>query len=1088
MAITSTNVCAADFEWGTATWNIDDQQTFNSIDELQLVGIRLTYTNPANFSMTFFNMLAVNYDLFVDDNTEPIKAEASSDPGQGLVVNFDYDFVEGHRYRIVTTEARLVFANIATYSTDTLTTNTDSYTISFKVKGPKLVKTIEVEGTMSLAIVNQETDRTFSALDVNEICQALGIENIAEATVYGLNLNGSYCPVYTSLFDGWRDADGEYTLWYGGWDSYHGHNAYPAVYSIKINETCDSLFYFFYDYWSEYNPDAIGGSSQAPDTHYNNIVWNWDNGDGSITQYDRKYRCDEGSDYKASFAFIANDKMVRVNAIMHFVSQEEYEKYLNHNLFTITYLINGEVYATSNKIADSIIKPIDEPTKIGYTFSWSDIPETMPDHDIVVTGSFTVNSYSLIYKVNGNEYKTFTINYGDSISCEDEPAVKEGYYFSGWSMIPEIMPAHNVIVTGSFIAKSYKLTYLIDGKTYKTMSVDYGTPLTTETPPTKSGYSFTGWSELPETMPAEDVIITGNFIPIIAEGLVLDNKDISLNTEDSYKIEAIITPSDVLNRTVMWSSSNPDVASVNQEGVVTPIDNGKTFIIACTTDGSEVKDSCLVQVDFKASSITLNNSVLKMLELKSMNLNATITPNKANQKVIWCSSDTTIISVDESGNIKTLRNGTANITAATTDGTQLSDTCIVTVDIPRQFEATVTQTTLAVNSINGNDEDNIIVTLEGNEYELNGEVSKISGLAPNTTYHVMASATIGDYYWTEEFDVTTKDVIVTFDCKATPTTLDITFSYDEGDATVSFASFDKEDVINTINLYGLEPNSKYEYTYYITTEEGGQAIYKAEFETEALHLEISQTKVIAIGDVVVVAKSNITDEDNVKVGFEWRRYDWPDAIETRTGSAFIYEGTIEGSIKSLNADKFWNIRPYFLSQAGNKYYGDWVMIDPADPSYFQPSVHTYNNISIENNTAEVKGFVMQGSDNLASQGFMYWKKGSSNTRKSIKAIPSNVTIVEANGNVMTASFTNLDYESEYSYVAFAKTSDGELFYGEELTFMIGTPPDGIEVVNISANSGSETIYDISGRKHVKQQRGFNIIRMSDGTVRKVMVK
>lgn len=341
MTLFTTTAQAADFEWGTATWNIDDQQTFNSIDELQLVGIKLTYSNPANFSMTFFNVISVDYDLYVDDASEPIKAGASSSPGEGLVVNFEYNFVEGHRYRIVTTESRLVFANIATFTTDTLSTNTDCYSISFEVKGPELVKTIDVEATMSLSIIDQETNRTFSHLDVNDICQALGIQNIMEATVWGLNLNGSYCPVYSSLFDGWRDADGEYTLWYGGWDSYHGHNAYPAVYCIKVNETCDSLFYFFYDYWSEYNPetpDTIGGGTlqarrRAPDTHYNNIIWDWEwtdeAGDTQVTQYDRKYRCDEGSDYKASFAFLANNKMVHVNATLHFVSQEAYAEYVS---------------------------------------------------------------------------------------------------------------------------------------------------------------------------------------------------------------------------------------------------------------------------------------------------------------------------------------------------------------------------------------------------------------------------------------------------------------------------------------------------------------------------------------------------------------------------------------------------------------------------------------------------------------------------------------------------------------------------------------------------------------------------------------
>ena len=125
----------------------------------------------------------------------------------------------------------------------------------------------------------------------------------------------------------------------------------------------------------------------------------------------------------------------------------------------------------------------------------------------------------------------------------------------------------------------------------------------------------------------------------------------------------------------------------------------------------------------------------------------------------------------------------------------------------------------------------------------------------------------------------------------------------------------------------------------------------------------------------------IAEEENVSVGFEWRRYDWPDEIENRSGGAYIYAGTIEGSIKNLNAEKFWKIRPYFQSQAGNRYRGDWVTIDPSDASYFEPTVHTYKTISVEDNTAEVKGFVMQGSDDVESQGFVYWENTPASARR-----------------------------------------------------------------------------------------------------------
>lgn len=327
---------AQTFEWGTATWNIPDGKVFENIDEFNVDGVVLTYPNPANYTLTFLNAIGVSYDLYVDDATEPLKETASAQ--SSAAVSFGYPFVEGHKYKIVTTGAALVFANLATYKTDTLSLNSDSYTLSFEIKGPELVKTIDVDAKMSLAITNQEAEKTVSLIDVNEVLSALGVGSIAEANIYGLKLNGAYVTYEwygPDYFDGWRDADGEYTSYNGGWNRLDGHNAYPAVYCIKINQACDSITYFFYDYWKEYDPNAgteIGGGGvitpvkhRAPETSYNSVIWDWvDEGDGTTYQYTRMYRCNEGQDYKASFAIVANKKMVKINATLHFVSQEDY--------------------------------------------------------------------------------------------------------------------------------------------------------------------------------------------------------------------------------------------------------------------------------------------------------------------------------------------------------------------------------------------------------------------------------------------------------------------------------------------------------------------------------------------------------------------------------------------------------------------------------------------------------------------------------------------------------------------------------------------------------------------------------------------
>jgi hypothetical protein len=199
-------------------------------------------------------------------------------------------------------------------------------------------------------------------------------------------------------------------------------------------------------------------------------------------------------------------------------SINEYSESDKWNMFSsiealpeLKYLIDGEMYKSSTPMVCTPISIEPAPTREGYTFSgWSEIPDTMPTHDVTITGTFSINSYKLTYQVNGEEYKTLDVEFGAIITPETEPK-KEGYTFSGWIDIPETMPAHDVTVTGTFSINSYKLIYQVDGEEYKTYEVEYGATITPETEPEKDGYIFSGWSEIPETMPAHDVTVTGSF-------------------------------------------------------------------------------------------------------------------------------------------------------------------------------------------------------------------------------------------------------------------------------------------------------------------------------------------------------------------------------------------------------------------------------------------------------------------------------------------------------------------------------------------------------------------------------------------------
>ncbi len=203
------------------------------------------------------------------------------------------------------------------------------------------------------------------------------------------------------------------------------------------------------------------------------------------------------------------------------------------NTYNLVYKVDGEVYKTTEVTYGTAPATEAAPEKEGHTFSgWSEIPATMPAHDVEVTGSFTANTYKLVYKVDGEVYKQIDVTYGTAITPEEAPT-KEGYIFMGWSEIPATMPAHDVEVTGSFTANTYKLVYKVDGEVYKQIDVTYGTAITPEEAPEKEGYIFMGWSEIPATMPAHDVEVTGEFTKVTAIMQALG----STGRADVYNIE-----------------------------------------------------------------------------------------------------------------------------------------------------------------------------------------------------------------------------------------------------------------------------------------------------------------------------------------------------------------------------------------------------------------------------------------------------------------------------------------------------------------------------------------------------------------------
>lgn len=165
---------------------------------------------------------------------------------------------------------------------------------------------------------------------------------------------------------------------------------------------------------------------------------------------------------------------------------------------------------------------------------------------------------------------------------------------------------------------------------------------------------------------------------------------ISLNAEtlqlaagESKKLEATVLPEDAMDKSLVWTSSDMSIVSVNGEGVVTANWAGKAVITVASVSNPDVTATCKVTVLPHATSVTLNKTNLSLYGIGSTyQLEANVMPFEAYDKsMTWASSDESVCTVSQSGLVTSIGVGKATITVTTVDG-GLTATCNVTVSIP----------------------------------------------------------------------------------------------------------------------------------------------------------------------------------------------------------------------------------------------------------------------------------------------------------------------------------------------------------------------------------------------------------------------
>ena len=174
-------------------------------------------------------------------------------------------------------------------------------------------------------------------------------------------------------------------------------------------------------------------------------------------------------------------------------------------------------------------------------------------------------------------------------------------------------------------------------------------------------------------------------IETLVSSIKLNNTSIELDKGSTATLSATVSPSNATINDVIWESSNPQVAKVDQSGIVTALSAGTATITATAVDGSEVSTSCKVVVKGVETKITLSQTEVKLPVNDIMTLTYTVTPS--NTPVEWSTSNSEVAYLKKNSDgsviVVGMAEGEAIITATAiaTDGTSSSASCKVIVGI-----------------------------------------------------------------------------------------------------------------------------------------------------------------------------------------------------------------------------------------------------------------------------------------------------------------------------------------------------------------------------------------------------------------------
>ena len=196
----------------------------------------------------------------------------------------------------------------------------------------------------------------------------------------------------------------------------------------------------------------------------------------------------------------------------------------------------------------------------------------------------------------------------------------------------------------------------------------------------EQGMTYYFWIE-----PGDDTNIQFHISDIQVSSITLNSTNLTLKHTENYLLQPYILPEKAVLKTVSYTSSNLNVATVSENGLITAVSGG-TAIITCTANnGSGVYTQCTVNVPpIYVQRIDLPYTVLKLDLMEDDDDYGTITAkvypeNADNGSVSWFSSNPEVASITQEGALYLHGIGTTVITCRANDGSNVENTCLITI-------------------------------------------------------------------------------------------------------------------------------------------------------------------------------------------------------------------------------------------------------------------------------------------------------------------------------------------------------------------------------------------------------------------------